>query len=332
MAKIQSTVFLGYEDEEINENLKKHLNYSTNKVGGLPDFFPALGEVKVSNCPICNLSRPLVLQIYAPLENSKFHRTLYIFSCLNPTCSVQSNSWQCIRVEHLEKFQDFEVIGSKNSTRMNWCSGEDDWEDEEDFNDNEQNGNLLYPPPQSMTIDNRKNYSDEEEDDSNSMENDIVGGINALQVGDDKNANCAGAQGGITVNIPSVFAEIEGEESEVISVDSPKAPERDLIALMKHTSGASLMNFTLTLKSFFLAVEEESSSKSYDGISDEHIRDLYSEYQKHDEVSKHSPTGGSGSSEGGDGEQYENAVPAHGDMMFYNFLETIQRNPGQIVR
>lgn len=287
--------------------------------------------MKVSNCPVCNLSRPLVLQIYAPLENSKFHRTLYIFSCLNPSCSVQSNCWQCIRVEHLEK-SEYELIATKNSSKMNWCSGEDDWEDE-DVNDNEQNGNLLYPP-QSMTVDNRKNYSDEE-DDSNSIENDLLGGIGALQMGDDKNANCAGAQGGVTVNIPSVFAEIEGEESEVITVDIPKAPERDLIALMKHTSGISLTHFNnLTLKSFFLAVEEEGSSRSYDGISDDHIRELYAEYQKHDEVSKHSPTGGSGSSNegGGDGEHYENAVPAHGDMMFYNFVETIQRNPGQIVR
>lgn len=131
--------------------------------------FSALGEVKVSNCPVCSLSRPLLLQIYCPLENSKFHRTLYIFSCLNPSCSVQSNCWQCIRVEHLEKSQDFELIASKNSSKMNWCSGEDDWEDEEDINDNEQNGNLY--PPQSLTIDNRKNYSDEE-DDSNSVESD----------------------------------------------------------------------------------------------------------------------------------------------------------------
>lgn len=288
--------------------------------------------MKVSNCPVCNLTRPLVLQIYAPLENSKFHRTLYIFSCLKPSCSVQSNCWQCIRVEHLEKSQDCELIVSRNCSKINWCSGEDDWEDEEDINDNEQNGNLLYSP-KSVTVDNRMHYSDEE-DDSNSMENEILGGIGALQLGDDKNANCAGAQGGITVNIPLVFAEIEGEEPEVITVDSPKIPDRDLIALMKHTSEFSLMNSNnLTIKSFFVAVEQEGSSKHDDGISDDHIRELYAEYQKRDEVSKHSPTSGSGSSnDGGDGEHYEIAAPAHGDLMFHNFWETIHKNPGQIVR
>lgn len=233
----------------------------------------------------------------------------------------------------MDKSQDLDQVVSKNSSKMNWCSGEDDWGEEEDVNDNEQNGNLLYPP--QTNLDNKRNYSDEE-DDSNSMENDILSGFGAMQVGDDKNANCAGAQGGVTVNIPAVFAEIEGEESEVVSVDCPKAPERDLIALMKHTSGISLMNFkNLTLKSFFLAVEEESSNPKCfgSGISDEHVRELYAEYQKHDEVSKHSPTSGSGSSnDAGEGEQYENATPAHGDLMFYNFLETIQRNPGQIIR
>uniref|UniRef100_T1H0T3 Uncharacterized protein n=1 Tax=Megaselia scalaris TaxID=36166 RepID=T1H0T3_MEGSC len=62
MARIQSIVYLGYEDEEIHEKYKNQLNHSTNKVGGSPDF-PALGEVKVSNCPVCNLSRPLILQV-----------------------------------------------------------------------------------------------------------------------------------------------------------------------------------------------------------------------------------------------------------------------------
>lgn len=111
-------------------------------------------------------------------------------------------------MEHLEKSQDSELIVNKGSSKINWCATEDEWEDEDDLNDNEQNGNLLFPP-ESMIVDNRMHCSDEE-DDSNSMENEILGGIGALQVGDDKNANCAGAQGGYTVSIPSVFAEIEG--------------------------------------------------------------------------------------------------------------------------
>lgn len=36
---------------------------------------------------------------------------------------------------------------------------------------------------------------------------------------------------------------------------------------------------------------------------------------------------------GNDGdEQYEKGIPIHGDVMFHNFLVTLQENPGQILR
>lgn len=31
-------------------------------------------------------------------------------------------------------------------------------------------------------------------------------------------------------------------------------------------------------------------------------------------------------------EKYEKSIPVHGDLMFYNYLERIQKNPGQILR
>lgn len=31
-------------------------------------------------------------------------------------------------------------------------------------------------------------------------------------------------------------------------------------------------------------------------------------------------------------EKYEKGVPIHGDMMFHNFVVTLQNNPGQIIR
>lgn len=36
---------------------------------------------------------------------------------------------------------------------------------------------------------------------------------------------------------------------------------------------------------------------------------------------------------GGDSEEkYEKGIPIHGDVMFHNFVTTIQENPGQILR
>lgn len=113
-------------------------------------------EITIQVCPICGLKRPLILQLYAPLENSQFYRTLYIFSCVNAACSNQSKGWLCIRVQQLEKVTGSDKDGASNRSRttqnINWCSGVDDWgESDGDIfsnsgdaeNCNEQNGNVI---------------------------------------------------------------------------------------------------------------------------------------------------------------------------------------------
>ena len=41
-------------------------------------------------CRLCGLSLPLVVQVYAPMDNSPYHRTLYVFGCINPNCWNQN--------------------------------------------------------------------------------------------------------------------------------------------------------------------------------------------------------------------------------------------------
>lgn len=180
-------------------------------------------EISIPPCPLCGLIRPLILQIYAPLENSQFHRTFYMFACMNSICSNQSKGWLCIRVEHLEKiFERNQATNrKKNASSMNittnWCSGADDWYDEFgdddtfdknsissnqmqlvaqqpplDDNLNEQNGNTVCNNIVLAKNENR-NISDDE-DESNSMD-DPIPMFNNLQVIDDKNANCGEQQG-----------------------------------------------------------------------------------------------------------------------------------------
>lgn len=123
-------------------------------------------DITVQSCPICGLKRPLLLQIYAPLDSSQFHRTLYIFSCVNATCSSQSKGWLCIRVQQIENVTVQAEKDGPKSTRfaggaaaaaaanIHWCSGANDWGDgggggaaEEIFTGfdewNEQNGNVV---------------------------------------------------------------------------------------------------------------------------------------------------------------------------------------------
>ncbi|XP_017139969.2 programmed cell death protein 2-like [Drosophila miranda] len=404
MAKNKSTVYLGYEDEEITVKQEQLLNSSTNKIGGLPDW--PRHEVTVPACPLCGTVRPLIVQMYAPLDRSQFHRNLYVFGCVSPACSQNPKSWVCVRTQHLDN--QFDVICEqsakttaapakhKKKTKssgvqpVNWCSGADDWGDSEgsggngrndvsetvdeamdmtaDDEQNERNGNVrlnalqyakggmeMEEPVKQEQV--KIGDDEDDEDESTSVENDLVCGFNQIDMSspqnadEDPNANCAAAAApsadvagaGATA---AICAEIEGPENDVVLVDTPKKPERDLIALLKHTSipatlGPLSQIKDLTLKSYFIAVDVESKVKveefeNYGGtLSMDHIRDLYQEYKLRDDESAHSPMGGGASSSGepcDDHESYEKALPAHGDIVFHNFITTIQQNPGQILR
>lgn len=259
--------------------------------------------------------------------------------------------------------------------KVNWCSGADDWGwgepeivDEAmdltaDDEQNEKNGNvrpnvLQYAQPEDdlegTVQDADKVGDDDDDDESTSFENDLVCGLNQIDMnspekaGEDPNANCAaaavpaatadGAGSGATA---SICAEIEGPETDVVLVDTPKKPERDLIALLKHTSTLGPLSQVkdLTLKSIFISVDVEAIGKqevyeNYGGLlSMDHIRELYQEYKLRDENPARSPVDAASGGIGGDEQEaYEKAFPAHGDLVFHNFITTIQQNPGQILR
>lgn len=259
--------------------------------------------------------------------------------------------------------------------KVNWCSGADDWGwgepeivDEAmdltaDDEQNEKNGNvrpnvLQYAQPEDdlegTVQDADKVGDDDDDDESTSFENDLVCGLNQIDMnspekaGEDPNANCAaaavpaatadGAGSGATA---SICAEIEGPETDVVLVETPKKPERDLIALLKHTSTLGPLSQVkdLTLKSIFISVDVEAIGKqevyeNYGGLlSMDHIRELYQEYKLRDENPARSPVDAASGGIGGDEQEaYEKAFPAHGDLVFHNFITTIQQNPGQILR
>ena len=358
---------------------------------------------------------------------SQFHRTLYVFACLNPVCSQNSKSWLCVRTQHLDTPDHCDIMkvmaspkgssagngGGKQKKKkdqkqqtgkISWCTGTDDWgeyqavkeqesieqmdtEADEPQDTNEENGNVINTKNVNLPsnihqqlesdegddeVEDRLPNEDDDEDESNSMDNDLLMSFHqidlraAQNILEDPNANCAAANGEIAAAASvenegnyacsgasaSICAEIEGPETDVVLVESPQKPERDLIALLKHTPTPTALGplaklSDLTIKPYFIAVDLEpnASTKDYENyggsLSAEHIRELYQEYKKQDE-SAHSPNNGvSASGSGGiavgggtpeDQEGYEKALPAHGDLMFHHFLSTIQQNPGQILR
>lgn len=252
----------------------------------------------------------MIVQIYAPLDNSQFHRTLYIFACVNPICSNQSKGWICIRAQQLEKQYERDGACIKkrsdqrqaSSTNISWCTGADEWDvdfDNDEDNDfdkpneyqqrddnlNEQNGNVVsnVVALQSNKNENRL-MSDEDEEESVSMESDPIPLFDNLQLADDKNANCEGQGGGAVgvTNAANAFAEIEGEETEMVTIDQPTMPEQDLIAMLKQSKAVPTDSGDLVLKSFFVAVDEERKH-STNSMANDHIRELVNEYQRKEE-------------------------------------------------
>ncbi|XP_045467473.1 programmed cell death protein 2-like [Harmonia axyridis] len=326
MAKNKIQVLLGFEDEIVNDKNKHLVNFKTNKIGGKPEL-PSNIEWDSPKCSLCQLPKPLVVQIYAPLDNSRYHRTLYVFACINPNCWNQNESWTCLRIQSQESIPDESTQFVSKTNSMNWCNDADDWGDDKNANENEENGNII----------SSERISDEDEE-SFSFDDSVRSIFENLSV-DDRNANI-GAQGGAVgrQNSPGASAEIEGDEGEIITIDSPIMPQRDIRAMLHETAplpseicGASNLSRcpSLYFSSFFMSVWEESNTAP--NFNDIHVKELLQEYQQKEEFNDiNIETNDGRQSEGH--ESYEKSVPAHGDKTFHYFVSRMQKNPGQILR
>lgn len=274
----------------------------------------------------------LVVQIYAPLDNSKYHRTLYIFTCINPNCWNQNESWTCLRVQSLEEksINETAIQSSVTPPTTSWLSQADDWGD--DSNVCETNGNNML---MNDTTDNLHLFMSTSNDDTLNDE------LSNLRV-DDPNANSpasvespvGGAVG--RLDSPQTSAEIEGEEGEVVSIDTPTQPQCNLMELFHGATPHPLQHsdieapIDLSFVEMFIAVEEEDLSPEIN----QHVRDLVLQYQSRNPTDLFNDTESNPQANDNRGmeEKYEKSIPKHGDDMFYNFDSRIKRNPGQILR
>ena len=89
---IASGVILAFPDGRVTERT----DASTSKLGGSPRFWPCASTAPVaavSHCGLCGEPMPLVVQLYAPLddpalglEREERHRALYVWSCRRKEC------------------------------------------------------------------------------------------------------------------------------------------------------------------------------------------------------------------------------------------------------
>ncbi|XP_065201669.1 programmed cell death protein 2-like [Planococcus citri] len=299
----KSKVLLGFVDEPITDNYKEEVDYTTNKLGGHPDWITAQTDSTII-CKVCRSVTPLLLQIYAPVtEKINQHRTLYIFACLNPTCWGISKSWTCIKNQMaMKKKQDSFVSNFSND---DWCTDSNNWNCD---SNNTCNSSLdLF------------------------LENEASSMLSRVTVCAEENANVIPDRTCVDVLDAPASAEIEPDENEPIMVDSPTVPHCDLSNLLKQvpTSPKVYREDTYFVPSFIYVMEERLER---DPLS-EHVQMLLTEYSRSSENRNSLKiTKNVNVSRRSDDEVYERSRPLHGDKLFHTFLSRIKLNPDQIIR
>lgn len=244
-----SKVLLGFPDEEI---CGKQVDYTTSKIGGHPNWTSSGPPPGTNRCPLCSHnSVALVAQIYAPLEGSAYHRTLYVLACLQPQCWNQRESWKCFRG------QVREVIKAESRPKVqlyanDWVDGADDWggsdeDDDEVMTDEEEednNGNVNLNKKtgvellERLTLDPKTDQEQQPHSvhsrSSSSFSEDLSpGDANANQPGfGTSSPTSSGAIGGaVEYTELNATAEIEeGGDQDLGEIVAVETPDADLIA------------------------------------------------------------------------------------------------------
>lgn len=133
---------------------------------------------------------------------------------------------------------------------------------------------------------------------------------------------------------PQASAEIDGDESEVVCIDTPTRPQCDLLSLLHEITPLPLQITNTETKYSFVEIFLSADEEDYSVDVPQRVRELLVEYQysNADVPTKFTAEPGKAKSIETDVEKYEKSIPRHGDEMFHNFVCRIQRSPGQLLR
>ena len=273
-------------------------------------------------CTLCQSPCQLICQIYAPLENSIYHRSLYVFACIQPSCWNHPQSWKCFRGQSKDQEEAELAIKSAEDQFSQSAFDEVNWSDDDDEEDSNLTGQL-----QNLHLNTAAAVTDDP----------------------DPNGNIAstspdGAEAMI-LSVEEVSADVEADQIQEVIIDS--LPNEDLLA--NNTAIPQLFALTANnpikrtghFKPIFLAVEEEPIKAHHpDCDLSAHERQLLVDYKSNEQTLETMPSsekkGGVGhkkkseSSSQADG--YEKSAPRHGDIGFHKFVSMIKKHPGQVLR
>lgn len=124
-----TSVLLGVCEESISS--KAVTSWQDNKVGGTPDWYQS--GPSNPKCDLCGRMSWFICQLYCPLANSQYHRTLYVFACCNESCKNKDGSWSVLRFQSLTKEEPRK--SHLNDADADFWGVDDNWSDEDDIAD-----------------------------------------------------------------------------------------------------------------------------------------------------------------------------------------------------
>ncbi|XP_064480765.1 programmed cell death protein 2-like [Ornithodoros turicata] len=285
--------FLGLKDEPICGST----SFSTNKLGGLPDWTKAASRSTPElGCPLCGRKLLFALQIYSPLDRTSFyHRTLYIFCCINPSCWNKSESWKVIRSQEDAKTE---------SPPQPHTAGVSDWLDEQDvWGDPSDSGNvdpIAAELPQTL-----QNLA----------------------------LSSATASGSHTETIMEDTS-FELEAVSEVQVELPVANVKEIFGELRQNEQQrcdALQDISGTFRSYYIEVVEEPGSDQSE--LDSHVHSLLQQYQcTEGSVFTKSSNEAAEKRVNYAEEHYEKTNIRHGDEVFYKFHKRLRRHPDQLIR
>ena len=263
----------------------------------------------------------LAVQIYAPLDDSPNHRTLYHFCCLHPKCQSKLEGWVCLRDESLDTSTSVTSSTKVQITTVMpttvWVDDAEDWGDDENMdgdNGNSSNNNDTTELPEvtvanldigSLTIQN-----------SNANE-----AVSIAQESSQTKEND---------NVPSAEVECVDESVMLDDLTPPTVDIRTFFA----PSSATIPELTeAEFSSFYLNVmEEQYVATLADQKLDQRAKELWEEYQKREHCDLTKIQNSKGTSTGRIDEVYEKIPPSHGDRLSHKFITQVQSCPEQLIR
>ncbi|KAK3091203.1 hypothetical protein FSP39_017923 [Pinctada imbricata] len=261
---------------------------------------------KLPCCPNCGNTLLLIMQLYCPLGDSCYHRTLYIFACKNKSCWSSPTSWLVLRSQILDESRILtnkpsQVTEKMFETEDDWGVDNDDWGDEKK-DDSEMNkvtewdNSTSKPVADSITEIHPSNH---------------------FEVESEQRRDCSDENRG----------KILGEGNENVFEGKPSIENLNI----KHdqTGAGNYVGpkYDCLVAHYVNVIDEPSCCEN----EDSHVQKLLREYER-TEGSVMSSLDDADSSRSSADEKYEKDDIRHGDKVFHHFTKQVSVCPQQCIR